>query len=180
MRVVDAPVTGGANRAMRGELTIMVSGDPEDVELATPILDCISGRIQVLGNQVGQASQIKLINQQLSGIHIAATAEAMTLAKSIGVDLNKMYQIISRSTGSSWMFEDRGQQVVSGDYKIRSSINIVLKDLEIVASEAKEHDIELPLSEAARSLFSSAAEVGMGAEDGSAVTRYLTGENQAE
>jgi putative dehydrogenase len=90
MRVIDAPVSGGVVRAQRGEVTVMASGSDEAFEIAGPVFDAISARVFRLGNEVGQASRIKMINQLLSDVHIAATAEAMTLASKTGVDLAAM------------------------------------------------------------------------------------------
>ncbi|MGI9291823.1 MAG: L-threonate dehydrogenase [Gammaproteobacteria bacterium] len=173
MRVLDAPVSGGAARAERGEMTVMVSGSSDAYNLAEPLFDAISAKVFRLGAEVGRASRIKMINQLLSDVHIAATAEAMTLASKIGVNLETMYEVITQSTGNSWMFEDRGAHIVNGDYAPRSAIDIIVKDLGIVSSEADSVGCAAPLSNAALALFKEASEEGYGREDGSAVAKLL-------
>lgn len=173
MQVLDAPITGGAARALRGEVTVMVAGTDAAFEIADPILDAVAARVLRLGDSVGQASQIKMINQLLCGVHIAATAEAMTLAAKIGVDLETMYQVVTHTTGNSWMFEDRGSHIVNGDYEPRSAIDIILKDLGIVHHEAEVAGSEIPMTTAALGLFAEAAAEGYGREDGSAVAKLL-------
>jgi putative dehydrogenase len=173
MRVIDAPVSGGAVRAQRGEVTVMASGSDEAFEIAGPVFDAISAKVFRLGNEVGQASRIKMINQLLSDVHIAATAEAMTLASKTGVDLATMYEVITHSTGNSWMFEDRGAHIVNGDYAARSAIEIIVKDLGIVSFEALSVGAAVPMTNAALALFSEAYAAGYGREDGSAVAKLL-------
>ncbi|MGB5705335.1 MAG: L-threonate dehydrogenase [Arenicellales bacterium] len=173
MRVIDAPVSGGAARALRGEVTVMASGSGEAFKIAGPIFDAISAKVFRLGAEVGQGSRIKMINQLLSDVHIAATAEAMTLASTIGVNLETMYEVITQSTGNSWMFEDRGAHIVNGDYAPRSPIDIIVKDLGIVSFEAESVGAAVPLTNAALALFSEARAEGYGREDGSAVAKLL-------
>ena len=180
MRVLDAPVSGGAARAERGEMTVMVSGSGEAYNLAEPIFDAISAKVFRLGAEVGRASRIKMINQLLSDVHIAATAEAMTLAAKIGVNLDTMYEVITQSTGNSWMFEDRGAHIVNGDYAARSAIDIIVKDLGIVSAEAQAAGCSVPLSNAALSVFSEASNQGYGREDGSALAKLLAEKSGAK
>ncbi len=173
MQVMDAPVSGGPARALRGDLTVMASGSAKAFDIAEPILDAISAKVYQLGVEVGQASRIKMINQLLSGVHIAATAEAITLAANSNVDLKTLYEVITHSTGNSWMFEDRGAHIVNGDYAPRSPIDTIVKDLGIVNFEAELTGSEIPLSKAALALFSEAAAKGLGREDGSVIAKLL-------
>ena len=173
MLVVDAPVSGGHVRALAGEITVMASGSQEAFDQAAPALDAISAKMFRLGDRPGAGSQVKMINQLLAGVHIAATAEAMTLAAKAGIDLKTLYEVIRVSAGSSWMFENRGEHIVSGDYSPRSAVNIFVKDLGIVTSEAEKAGAITPLAASALSLFVEASEAGLGQEDDAAVTKIL-------
>ena len=173
MLVVDAPVSGGHVRALAGEITVMASGSQEAFDQAAPALDAISAKVFRLGDRPGAGSQVKMINQLLAGVHIAATAEAMTLAATAGIDLKTLYEVIRVSAGSSWMFENRGEHIVSGDYSPRSAVNIFVKDLGIVTSEAEKAGAITPLAASALSLFVEASEAGLGQEDDAAVTKIL-------
>jgi 3-hydroxyisobutyrate dehydrogenase len=84
-----------------------------------------------------------------------------------------VYEVITNSTGVSWMFEDRGAQIVNGDYAPRSPIDIIVKDLGIVVFEAELLGSSVPLANAALALFSEASDEGFGGEDGSAVAKLL-------
>ncbi|NTF45424.1 L-threonate dehydrogenase [Rhizobium rhizogenes] len=173
MLVIDAPVSGGHVRALAGEITVMASGSHEAFDRAAAALDAISAKVFRLGDRPGAGSQVKMINQLLAGVHIAATAEAMTLAAKAGIDLKTLYDVIRVSAGSSWMFENRGEHIVSGDYSPRSAVNIFVKDLGIVASEAEKAGAITPLAASALSLFVEASEAGLGQEDDAAVAKIL-------
>lgn len=173
MLVIDAPVSGGHVRALAGEITVMASGSQEAFARASTVLDAISAKVFRLGDRPGAGSQVKMINQLLAGVHIAATAEAMTLAAKAGIDLKTLYEVIRVSAGSSWMFENRGEHIVSGDYSPRSAVNIFVKDLGIVASEAEKAGALTPLAASALSLFMEASQAGLGQEDDAAVAKIL-------
>ncbi len=173
MLVLDAPVSGGPNLALRGELTVLVSGDELTLEMADPVFHALSSRVHYLGEEPGLASKIKMLNQMLTDIHVAATAEAMTLAQEIGVDLGTMYKVINNSTGGSWVFDVRGEKLIQKDFKPRSPISNVTKDLGIAEREARTAGLNLPLTSAAYQLFTRASSSGLGQEDGIAVAKLL-------
>lgn len=173
MRVIDAPVSGGHVKALSGEITVMGSGANEAFEAAQDALDAVSAKVFRLGSDIGLGSKVKMINQLLAGVHIAAAAEALTLAAKVGLDLQTVYDVIKVSAGSSWMFENRGPHIVDGDYTPRSAVDIFVKDLGIVTGEAKQNGGETPLSATALSLFSQASVAGLGREDDAAVAKIL-------
>ena len=114
---------------------------------------------------------MKAVNQLLAGVHIAAMAEALTFGLTQGMDLNQVIQVISKCAGTSWMFENRGPNVASGDYSPRSAVNIWPKDLGIVLDIAKDAKFSAPLTAAALQQFVAAAGSGLGGEDDSAVAK---------
>jgi 3-hydroxyisobutyrate dehydrogenase len=157
MLPVDAPVSGGAARAQKGEMTIMCACSDAAFDKAKAVLDAIATKIYRLGEVPGIGSQFKMINQLLAGIHIAATAEALTLGAKLGLDLHKLYEVICASAGASWMFENRGPQIVEGDYTPFSAVDIFVKDLGIVRRQGEEVDFPLPLAETAHAPFEGAS-----------------------
>ena len=173
LRYIDAPVSGGAAKALDGRMSIMASGTPLAMADAKPIFNAISEHVFELGDEPGQGSQMKLINQLLAGVHIAATAEAMNLAAALDMDLHQVIDVIGKCAGSSWMFENRGPHIADGDYTPLSSVNIFVKDLGIVTEEALGNGVVTPLSDAALALYRKASESGLGGEDDSAVVKVL-------
>ncbi len=173
MLVIDAPVSGGHLKALSGEITVMASGSDAAFAKAQAALDTVSAKVFRLGDKPGMGSQVKMINQLLAGVHIAATAEAMTLAAKTGIDLQTLYDVLRVSAGSSWMFENRGKHIIAGDYAPRSAVDIFVKDLGIVTAEAARNGATTPLASIALDLFKEASAAGLGREDDAAVAKIL-------
>ena len=104
---LDAPISGGAKRAAEGKLTILASGSRAAFAKARPALDAMAAKLYELGDPPGQGAAFKMVNQLLAGVHIAAACEAITFAARQGLDLAKVYEVITASAGNSWMFENR-------------------------------------------------------------------------
>jgi 3-hydroxyisobutyrate dehydrogenase len=172
---VDAPISGGAARAASGEMTMMTSARPEAYEKVNDILNAMSATVYRLGDRAGIGSKVKVINQLLAGVHIAAAAEAMALGLREGVDPNALYEVITHSAGNSWMFENRMAHVLSGDYQPLSAVDIFVKDLGIVLDMARASKFPLPLSSTAHQMFMQASTAGFAKEDDSAVIKIFPG-----
>lgn len=172
---VDAPISGGAAKAASGEMTMMTSANATAYQLANPILDAMSGTVYRLGDKAGIGSKVKVINQLLAGVHIAAAAEAMALGLREGVDANALYEVITHSAGNSWMFENRMAHVLAANYEPLSSVDIFVKDLGIVLDMARASKFPLPLSSTAHQMFMQASTAGFAKEDDSAVIKIFPG-----
>ncbi|MFJ9175176.1 L-threonate dehydrogenase [Streptomyces sp. NPDC102360] len=175
VRFLDAPISGGAARAATGELTMMTSGSPEAYALADPVLDAMSATVYRLGDTAGLGSKVKIVNQLLAGVHIAAAAEAMALGIKAGVPAESLYEVITHSAGNSWMFENRMAHVLDGDYTPLSAVDIFVKDLGLVLDSARPEKFPLPLSATAHQMFLQASASGLGGEDDSAVIKIFPG-----
>ena len=173
--MLDAPVSGGAAKAATGEMTIMAAGAPEAFAKCDPVLSAIAQKVYRLGDAPGMGSKVKMINQLLAGVHIAAMAEAMALGIKAGADPNVLYDVISNSAGSSWMFQNRAPHILAGDYTPLSAVNIFVKDLGIVLETAKKSSFPLPLTATAHQMFMMAAAAGHGGEDDSAIVKIFPG-----
>ncbi|QLH19498.1 L-threonate dehydrogenase [Streptomyces sp. Rer75] len=172
---LDAPLSGGATRAATGELTMMTSGPAAAYAVAGPVLEAMSGTVYRLGERAGLGSKVKVINQLLAGVHIAAAAEAMALGLKAGVPAETVYEVITHSAGNSWMFENRMAHVLAGDYTPRSAVDIFVKDLGLVLDSARPERFPLPLTAAAHQMFLQASASGLGSEDDSAVIKIFPG-----
>jgi 3-hydroxyisobutyrate dehydrogenase len=168
---LDAPISGGAQRAAQGELTILASGSQAAFAKARPALDAMAAKLYELGDAAGQGAAFKMINQLLAGVHIAAASEAITFAAKQGLDLQKVYEVITASAGNSWMFENRMPPVIAGDYKPRSAVEIFVKDLGIVQDMARNARFPAPLASTALQMFLMASASGMGRDDDASVAR---------
>ncbi len=168
---LDAPMSGGAARAADGTLTMLASGSAAAFARARPALDAMTGTLYELGDAAGQGAAFKMVNQLLAGVHIAAACEAMAFAARQGLDLARVYEVITKSAGNSWMFENRVPHVLEGDYTPRSAINIFTKDLGIVIDMAREAQFPVPVAGAALQMYLMTAAAGMGRDDDASVAR---------
>ncbi len=178
LHLIDAPVSGGATKAANGEMTVMASGKPEAFAAVGGLLQAVAGKVYRLGDQAGVGSTVKMVNQHLAGVHIAAACEAMALGMRAGADPAQLYEVICNSAGASWMFANRVPHILAGDYTPLSAVNIFIKDLGIVLDAARKLAVPLPLAAAAHQLYLGTAGAGHGAEDDSAVIKLyaaLTG-----
>ena len=151
--VLDSPVSGGTAGARQGALTLMVAGSDEDLARVRPVMASFAANIAHVGREPGQGQAVKTINQLLVGVHMCAAAEAFTLARKCGLDLQAVYDIICNSAGSSRIFENRGQFVIERNFDTRSTLQIQLKDTDIVCRTADEVGAPVLLANTARELF---------------------------
>lgn len=168
---LDAPISGGSLKAANGKLSVMASGSPEAFTQSRPVLAALAETVFELGNEAGAGSAMKVVNQLLAGVHIAAAAEAITFGISQGIDASQCVEVISQCAGTSWMFENRGPHIAQGDYTPHSSVEIFVKDLGIVSDIARQHRFAAPIAATALQQFIAASGMGHGAEDDSAVAK---------
>jgi 3-hydroxyisobutyrate dehydrogenase-like beta-hydroxyacid dehydrogenase len=120
------------------------------------------------------------VTQLLAGVHIAAAAEALTLASRAGLAPGAVLEILLTGAGASFMLQDRGPrmtQLLAGDpVPTHSAIGLFVKDLDLVRSLADQVEVGLPVSDAASTLFRRAVERGFGDADDSSLVRLLAGE----
>jgi len=159
--------------AESGSLSIMASGSEAAFEAGEPLLKAKAAKIYRIGTEPGLGSIVKTVNQLLAGTHITLAAEAMAFGARAGVDPNVLYEVISHSAGSSWMFNDRVPHMLAGDFTPRSAVNIFVKDLGIVLDIARELKFPLLMAALAHQIFIAAAAAGLGTEDDSAVVKLF-------
>ena len=172
---LDAPISGGAAKAAKGEITMMTSGHPEAYIKVGSALEAMAAKVYRLGSAAGNGSKVKIINQLLAGVHIAVAAEAMALGLRQGVDPAALYDVITHCAGNSWMFENRMAHVLAADYTPLSAVDIFVKDLGLVLDAARTNKFPLPLASTAHQMFLKAASSGFGREDDSAVIKIFPG-----
>jgi len=168
---LDSPISGGSVKAAAGKLTIMASGTPDTFKQTRPVLDALAEKVFELGTEAGPGSAMKVVNQLLAGVHIAAAAEAITFGISQGIDATQCVDVISQCAGTSWMFENRGPHIAQGDYTPHSSVEIFVKDLGIVSDISRQSRFAAPIAASALQQFVAASGMGLGGEDDAAVAK---------
>ena len=165
--MLDSPVSGGKAGAHAGTMTVMGSGSDAAFAKAGPVLEAMSTKVWRLGSEPGVGSTVKMVNQLLAGVHIATAAEALALGIRAGADPKTLFEVISESAGSSWMWQNRVPHILAGDDTPLSTVNIFVKDLGIVLDQARGLTFPLPMAAAAHQLFLAAAANGQGLKDDS-------------
>lgn len=174
--VVDGPVSGGVSRAASGDLLVMVGGPDVAVETVRPLLDAMARTAPVVGPSPGDGQKVKLVNQLLCGVHIAAAAEALAFAESMQLDPAATWEVLRHGAAASFMLDDRGQRMVRGDFdQVTSALDIFVKDMGLVVEAAREHDHAAPLADAAQQLYLAGQRAGLGRLDDSSVIEVLRG-----
>lgn len=166
---VDAPVSGGVTGAKSGTLTIMAAAPKPVFDKAQPILSAMGSNLFHLGEKPGQGAAMKVVNQLLCGVHIAAAAEGLAFAERAGIDPQLALEVLSGSAASSWMLKARGPRMVDYDNVVASAVDIFVKDLTLVLDAGRGAKMGLPLAAAAHQLFLNASGMGHGLEDDSQV-----------
>lgn len=169
---LDAPVSGGVPGAEAGSLTVMVGGDDSAFKTALPVLEVIGGNVHHLG-PVGAGTAVKLVNQLLVGINMAAVAEGLLFGVSAGADPQKILDVISSSFGGSKML-DRGVPLIQErNFAPATPVDLIRKDLGIVLEAAAENNLPLKIGRAALDLFDRANADGYGENDMTAIVLPL-------
>jgi 3-hydroxyisobutyrate dehydrogenase-like beta-hydroxyacid dehydrogenase len=126
------------------------------------------------GARVGDGQAVKLVNQLLCGVHIAAAAEALAYAESLGLDPRFVFETIRHGAANSFMLEDRGERMLEEEYvPPKSALDIFVKDMGLVGRAAEERGFEAPLAAAALEMYLAGHDAGLGAEDDSGVIRVF-------
>jgi 3-hydroxyisobutyrate dehydrogenase len=172
--VVDAPVSGGTQRAADGDLLVMVSGPADPVAGVRPLLDTLARSAPVVGDLPGDGQRMKLVNQLLCGVHIAAAAEALAFAESLGLPATRCWEVLREGAAASFMFDDRGPRMIAGQFgQVRSALDIFVKDMGLVSEAASRSGAWVPLTGTARQLYARGHDQGMGRLDDAALIEIL-------
>lgn len=175
--LVDAPVSGGAVRAGKGDLLVVV-GASDDVWRATKdVLDAMASTLVRVGDAPGAGQAMKTVNQLLCGVHIAAAGEALALARSLGLDLDQTLSALMSGAAESFMLGDRGPRMLQAydadDVEVRSRLDIFVKDMGLVTQAAKSVGLSTPVAAAAEQLYIQGATRGLTACDDSSVIKVV-------
>jgi 3-hydroxyisobutyrate dehydrogenase len=149
---MDCPVSGGCHRADTGNISIFAGGSRAAFERVLPTLKILGRRILHTG-ELGSASQIKVVTNYLCTVHLAALAEALTVCKVAGMDMNTAYEAIRISSGNSFVHETESQVILNGSRDISFTMDLVIKDVGLFDALAKQLGVPLELSPLVLDIF---------------------------
>jgi 3-hydroxyisobutyrate dehydrogenase len=181
MDMVDAPVSGGVGGATAGTLTFMVGGSEASFAKAKPILEKMGKNI-VLAGTSGGGQAAKICNNMILGVSMIAVSEAFMLAKRLGLDAQKLFDVASTASGQCWSLTNYcpvpgpvPTSPANRDYQPGFTAAMMLKDLMLAQQAASAAGASTPLGAEAAQLFSLFVNSGNGAKDFSGIIKMLDG-----
>lgn len=182
-RLLDMPLSGGPARARAGDLLVFVGAPPATVSDARAVLDLLASTVAIVGPNPGDGQALKTVNQLLCGVHIAAAAEALALAKSLGLDPAAALAALGAGAAASFMLANRGPRIVQAlqgqSPEVLSRVDIFVKDMGIVTEAGRTAGIALPVASSAEQVYLLGQAAGLGAADDSSVVTLLGGTARA-
>ena len=179
LRFVDAPVSGGVPRATDGTLAIMVGGAPADFEAARPALAAMGANVIHVG-PVGSGEVAKLCNNLIAGVAAVAVSEAFRIAEGFGVDPKVITEVISKSSGNTWVMENMhpvpglvARSASTNDYRPGFMTDLMCKDVGLAVDAARGLRIPLFVAPAAQQVYRLASSHGLGRKDFTSVYTFL-------
>jgi len=168
---LDAPVSGGTIGAEEGSLAIMVGGEKKVFENCVEVLKKMGNPTLVGPISSGQVS--KLANQIIVGLTIGAVAEAITLCEKAGADPNKVIEAVKGGWADSKILQTHGKRMVDKDFSPKGKTSTHLKDMNNIIECAKNHNIELPISNLVKEMYKTLVENGHGETDHSSLYKEI-------
>jgi len=171
---VDAPLSGGAPRALEGKLTVMAGGTAEAVARARAVMDSLCANYTHMGPS-GAGQTTKFVNQILVAIVSQAVAEAVRFAEVNGVDAARIPAALAGGRADSRLLQEFGPRMAARDYAPTGRIDNMLKDLEGVQALASQHRLPLPLTSLITELHRTFVAAGLGPEHTAAAMKQFDG-----
>lgn len=168
--MLDAPVSGGTERAARGELTVIAGGEAKTFEACRDVFQAMGTKLFHVGG-IGQGLAMKLVNNMLIQVNRVAVAEALVMGVKAGLDPQKIYDVVRVSTGTSWAFEQGVPKILARDFSPGGTVDISYKDQELETSFAKQLGVPLLLANVTQQVYQMARAAGLGKEDGLTVVK---------
>jgi 3-hydroxyisobutyrate dehydrogenase-like beta-hydroxyacid dehydrogenase len=168
--MLDAPVSGGPQRAEAGDLAVIAGGDAATFERCRAIFKALSSHQFHVGGS-GQGLALKLVNNMLIQVNTVAIAEALVMGAKAGLEPRTMYEVIRVSTGASFALDYRVPRMLSGNFKPGGTIDISYKDQELETQFAKSLGVPLFLANVSQQVYQMARARGLAKEDGAAIVK---------
>jgi 3-hydroxyisobutyrate dehydrogenase len=179
LRFIDAPVSGGVTGATDGTLAIMVGGAAADVTAARPALEAMGTNVIHVG-AVGSGEVVKLCNNLIAGVSAVAVSEAFRIAQGFGVDPKVVTEVISKSSGNTWVMERAhpvpglvARAASTNDYKPGFMTDLMCKDVGLAVEAARALRIPVFVAPAAQQVYRLASSHGLGRRDFTSVYSFL-------
>ncbi len=165
IELIDAGIAGGLEKAPQGKLVVMAGGSKSAMNKAKGIFEAIASDIFHVGS-VGMGMTVKLVNNAISHVTMAAISEAVSLGVKAGAKAKILYDVISKSSGNSDIFQRRfGYRILNRDFKAGMSVDLAYKDSELVCEMGRDLKIPMFVTNSAHSIYEWARAEGLGEKD---------------
>ncbi|MBL8351509.1 MAG: NAD(P)-dependent oxidoreductase [Burkholderiaceae bacterium] len=162
---IDAPMSGGPARARSGQISLMVACAAPLWAAHEPLLRHLAARLFRLGERPGDGARTKLVNNLLAAVNLAGAAEAIALARRLGLDAARTLAVIEQSSGQSWIGSERMGRALAGDFAPRAQTTLLAKDSALALAMAAAAGVRPALGAEAAAMFRAALDAGFGAQD---------------
>lgn len=170
---LDAPMSGGPERAALGTMSLMVAGADAVFERHLALLNALANPVFRISQRVGDGARTKLVNNLLAGINLVGAAEALALAERMGLDGGRTLQVMAASSAQSWIASDRMTRALAGDWAPRAHMTLLEKDTGLAQQMAMKAGYVGPLGPGAAAVFAQASAAGLAELDDAAVLWHL-------
>jgi len=174
MAWLDAPISGGAPAALEGRMAIMVGGNPQVFERASPLWDALAARATLMG-PTGAGQSTKMINQVLVATGLAVLAEACAFAERAGIDAAKIPQALAGGRADSRQLQEMFPKMVASNFSITGRASLMLKDLELIHDLARRVGAPMPVTAGVTESFRKMVADGLGDRDNTELVNFYRG-----
>ena len=143
---LDAPVSGGQAGAENGALTVMIGGDQKDYDKASPVINCYSKKMKLLG-KAGSGQLSKMVNQICIAGLVQGLSEGINFGIKAGLNMEEVIEVISKGAAQSWQMENRYKTMIDNNFDFGFAVDWMRKDLKIAMEEARKNNSLLPITE---------------------------------
>jgi 3-hydroxyisobutyrate dehydrogenase len=168
LSLLDAPVTGSRMQAEAAQLNFIVGGDAATLEGVRPVLAAMGQSATRVG-ALGSGARLKLINNYLCGVQVAALAEGLVWIERSGLDREQSLEFLKKGAAGSPLFAGLSARMVEGKYDVNFLLPLMQKDLQYASADAKRSDVNLTMATAADARFEDAVNAGLADKDMSAI-----------
>ncbi|WP_395699522.1 NAD(P)-dependent oxidoreductase [Aquabacterium sp.] len=170
---IDAPMSGGPARARDGSMSLMVACEDAFFGRYEPLLRGIGARLFRVGRRPGDGARTKLVNNLLAAVNLAGAAEAIALARRLGLEATTTLEVIAQSSGQSWIGSDRMARALAGDFAPRAHTTLLAKDSALAIGMARAAGVEPALGVQAAALFRAACDAGHAGLDDASLLPFV-------
>ncbi len=173
LNFLDAPVSGGDAGAQNGLLTVMLGGDETVFDGVKGVIDCYARAVTLMG-PAGSGQLTKMVNQICIAGLVQGLAEGMNFAQRVGLDAQRVLDVISKGAAQSWQMENRGSTMIDDQFEFGFAVDWMRKDLSMCLAEGRRANARLPVAALVDQFYAQIQERGGGRWDTSSLMRLLT------